>query len=153
MMVTAKRSTYDEGGAYCRIIEFDASAEASSVASSSEDAEFDEDQPFDTVLVRFDPDRENIFTVRATDDGETVYTNAFEVRELSFDPISVLGMGERERLTGVSENTPSVGGDRRRGDGGTHGQPDGGDDHLPDALVTALNSLGFAAVPQGDDWL
>jgi hypothetical protein len=130
-VIVTNRSTYDEDGTYCRVIEFD------------------EDQPFDTVLVRFNPERENIFTVRATDDGETVYTNAFEIRELSFDPISVLGMGERDRLTGVSENSPEVGGDTRQSERAT----DGGDDHLPDSLAVALNSLGFAPVPRGEDWL
>ena len=61
------------------------------------------------------------------------------MRELSFTPISIAGLGERERLTGVSST-------------GTTDEM-AVYDSIPKDIHLSLQSLGFTAVPRGERWL
>jgi hypothetical protein len=64
------------------------------------------------------------------------------MRELSFDPVSVIGRGESERLAGTSASTEPY---NTTGETGYEG--------VPDPVHMALNSIGLAVVPNGEEWL
>jgi len=81
-MITASHSTVTEDGNELRIFECD-------------------DEAVDEVRMVLSPS-EDTFSVAAMKDDETVYQNSFAMRELSFDPVSVLGRGQSDRLGGVS---------------------------------------------------
>lgn len=125
--VVHQRSTYGENGEYVRIVDYE-----------------DADGDYDTVVVRLPPDAD-VFTVEAyregDDEDELVYEQSFEMRDLSFDPISVIGRGETSKVTGTSPTQPSP-----------NDEPND-DEDIPDDVETALNALGLAVVPEGEWWL
>jgi|AntRauMinimDraft_2_1070382.scaffolds.fasta_scaffold00634_2 hypothetical protein len=99
--------------------------------------DFDEQNSIDSIVIRFDPDDDVPPQLRVYEDGDTespTHTMGFETRQEQFTPISVIGKGQSEKLFGV---TPSV---------------DSYED-VPDEVQVAWNAIGFAVVPQGDDWL
>ena len=120
-MSVSTRSVTTDNGDYLRVIEW-----------SNNSGEYE------TVVCEYPVDDPERFIVRgytnSTDDDPS-YQNVFEIRELSFTPVSIVGLGERERLTGVS----------------TAGED--GYDSLPRDIMLSLHSLGFTAVPQGTRWL
>lgn len=118
-MVVDKWSTYDDDGGYLRGIEYE-----------------EGDSQFDSVVVRVPPEEDDMFTVHCFqgDEDEPSYENAFEMRDLSFDPISVLGRGESEHIGGVSASNADYEG-------------------VPRDAMKALNAIGLAVVPQGRWWL
>jgi hypothetical protein len=165
--VVHQRSTYGENGEYVRIIEYSRDEDSGESSSQSEDDAIeyeDADREYDTVVVRLPPDAD-VFTVEAYREGsspsqtdsqfsessettregdeadELVYEQSFEMRDLSFDPISVIGRGETSKLTGTSPTQPSV-----------NDEPNG-DEDIPNDVETALNALGLAVVPNGEWWL
>jgi hypothetical protein len=108
------RSRYDDDGSLVRIVDYDAG-----------------ESPYDRVIIRIPTDQE-IIAVQGFEGDEQTYQDAFEIRDLSFDPISLLGRGETDRLTGTST-----------------------DDHesVPTDVSVALNGMGFTVVPSGREWL
>ena len=100
-----------------------------------------ESDSVDEVRIQLHP-TEDTFEVAALQDGQTVYHNTFRLRELSFDPVSVLGRGESDRLGGVSAS-----------DGETLTEGEVGYEGVPLPVHVALNSMGFAVVPEGEGWL
>lgn len=125
-MSVRTRSVTTEAGDYLRVIEW----------SSTE-------REYETIVCEYPVDEPETFIVRGfkadDDEDDPSYRDVFEMRELSFTPISIAGLGERERLTGVS----STGG--------------GGDmadyDRIPVDVRLSLQSIGFTAVPRGQGWL
>lgn len=94
---------------------------------------------YETIVCEYPVDDPTTFIVRAyehKDDEQPSYQTVFEMRDLSFSPISIAGLGERERLTGVSQ---------------TEGRESY--DDIPSDVLLSLHSLGFTAVPQGEGWL
>jgi len=114
-MTASKRSYVDDDGSLVHIISFA------------------NDSTYDRIEIRHDPDDETKLYVRGYEGETTAFTQGFERRELSFDPISAIGRGETDNLEGVSE-TSSI-------------------DELPSDISAALNSIGMAPVPQGEWWL
>jgi hypothetical protein len=121
-MITASHSTVTEDGNELRIFECD-------------------DEAVDEVRMVLSPS-EDTFSVAAMKDDETVYQNSFAMRELSFDPVSVLGRGQSDRLGGVSASESE-----------TLSEGEVGYEGVPNSVHTALNSMGFAVVPNGSEWL
>jgi uncharacterized protein YkuJ len=121
-MITATHSTVTEDGSELYIFECDG-------------------ESIDEVRMILSPS-EDTFSVAAMKDDERVYQNSFGMRELSFDPVSVLGRGVSERLGGVSASTNPY---NTTGEVGYEG--------VPDPVRVALNSMGFAVVPEGRGWL
>jgi len=117
-MVVDKRSTYDDDGGYLEILSYEGV-----------------DSEFDRVVIRVPPVGDDMFTCHCYAAGadDPTYEAAFEMRDLSFDPISVLGRGQSDRLGGVSST--------------------GGYEDVPRDTMTALNAIGLAVVPQGRGWL
>jgi hypothetical protein len=89
---------------------------------------------YDVVVFKFDPDNESLVHCLAYVGEDIAYQNTFKRRELSFNPISVIGRGKSQQMTGVSEN-----------------DTDG--DNVPEDVGTALNAIGFTNVPDGDWWI
>lgn len=114
-----QQSTYGEDGAYVRVVEY------------SDDER--DDVGLDSVVVRIPPtdDESQLIAVEAFQGDESVYRETFELRDLSFDPISIIGRGETSSVTGISNS----------------------DDDVPEGVSTALNGLGMAVVPSGEWWL
>jgi len=92
------------------------------------------DVEYDVVVFKFDPDDESLVHCFAYVGEDIDYQNTFQRREMTFDPISVIGRGESERMEGISENEDN-------------------DADVPRDVGAALNAIGFANVPQGDWWL
>jgi hypothetical protein len=127
-MGVSTSTSYDEEGAYVRIVDFDKPQGENEESPTSGIAR---------VVIRVFPDDEDQFAVYAYDDeGEIVYEDVFAQRELSFDPVSPLGRGASSRLQGVTGNSTAD-----------------GVDGLPSRVQTGLNAIGFAPVPHGTDWL
>jgi len=124
-MPVEQRSTYDNDGAYVRIVEFQ-----------------NEDTDINRVVVRAPPDSDVMVVSGYDGDDAVVYEQSFEMRELNFDPISAVGRGEKSRMTGATTN------DTEDDDG-----DDGQLDAVPRDVETALNGIGFAIVPDGEWWL
>ncbi|WP_206750513.1 hypothetical protein, partial [Halorubrum sp. SP9] len=61
---------------------------------------------YETIVCEYPVDDPETFIVRGykaeDDEDDPSYRDVFEMRELSFTPISIAGLGERERLMGVS---------------------------------------------------
>jgi len=99
---------------------------------------FEYDQPYDgvdSVVLTFSAEDDAHIVCRAYDGEEDVYQTSFQRRALSFDPISVIGRGETERLEGVTAGD----GDEREA--------------VPEAVQVACNAVGFSVVPSGEWWL
>lgn len=94
-----------------------------------------EDQDFERLVLRHEPEDHNVVYCYGYEENaeEPSYQTAFQRRELTFDPISIIGRGESNRVEGVStsENIEEV----------------------PTPVNVALNSIGMALVPNGDEWL
>jgi len=98
--------------------------------------DFTDQHPYDRVVIRFDPDDDIPHQLRiyeSRSDDEPTETMAFQNRSVSFDPISVIGKGNTERLHGI---TPTI---------------DNYDD-VPGDIHDLWKSLGFAIVPEGEGW-
>jgi len=90
---------------------------------------------YDQIVVELPLEHDGVLVVRALrDGGDQPETYSFSVRELSFDPISVMGKGETERVVGTSPTETDF------------------DDLSPD-VRRALLSIGYTAVPDGTTWL
>lgn len=99
--------------------------------------EFEGEQfEFDSTVVRVPPDEDDVFTCHCYIDDELRYENIFKMRELAFDPISPLGRGESDRLGGISST-----------------DTDDSNDDIPRDVSIAMNSIGFAIVPEERWWL
>lgn len=97
--------------------------------------QYDDDVEFDSVDIHYDPKHDDRIVVTAYDeDGEEVYQNTFERRELSFDPITAIGRGETNRLEGTTPASDDA-------------------NNVPDDIQLALNAVGMTAVPEGTEWL
>lgn len=118
-MAIHKRSTVDSDGAYCRILEYEGGEHG--------------DWPVDSVVVRVPPESDDTFTLHAYEDNEVVYEELFEIRDLAFDPVTALGRGETNTLTGLS--------------------PSDDDSDIPHHITVALQSIGYTDVPNGTWWL
>lgn len=124
-MSVRTRSVTTEHGDHLRVIEWN-----------------DVGREYETVVCEYPVDDPETFIVRGykpDDEDEPSFRDVFEMRELSFTPISIAGMGERERLTGVS---PTGSGDSLD----TY-------DTIPKDIQLSLSSIGFVAVPRGERWL
>lgn len=97
--------------------------------------------PYSRVEIRHQPDNPEILTVHAHEDDSIVFQDAFKVRDLSFDPISVMGRGESKKLLGTSPVDDHVKTDRLD------------ETEVPREINTVFNSLGMTIVPQGEWWL
>lgn len=123
-MSVTKRTTIDENGKLNHILEYE--------------EEEEDDFEFDTIVVQFDPNDEDIIICKGYKGDELAYQNAFRQRPLSFDPISAIGRGQTESLQGISDSPKS---------GGTES------DEIPGDIATAFNTIGFSIVPTGDWWI
>jgi hypothetical protein len=115
------RETVAEDGGLIRVLQYD----------ETETAEYER------VVVEYPMDDPTTFIVSAyhSDADEPSFRDVFSLRELSFAPVSIAGLGERESLTGVSTTGET-----------TYGE-------IPRDVLLSLHSLGFTAVPQGTGWL
>lgn len=121
-MTVRTRSVTTENGDYLRVIEW-----------------VNEHREYESVVCEYPVDNPEQFIVRGyhnSGDEKPDFQDVFEMRELSFTPISIAGLGERDRLTGVSQK------DSQREY-----------DDIPRDILLSLNSLGFTAVPRGEGWL
>jgi len=125
-MSVRTRSVTTEAGDYLRVIEWDGI-----------------EREYETIVCEYPVDEPETFIVRGfkpdDDEDNPSYRDVFEMRELSFTPISIAGLGERERLTGVS-STGS-------------GDEMAAYDDIPQDVRLSLQSIGFSAVPRGQGWL
>lgn len=112
-------SRYDNNGAYVRIIEYD---------------DEDDADAFDRIVVRVPKDNPNRLACTAYEGEEAVWQTSFENRSLSFDPISLMGRGESEKLQGTSPVSKPY-------------------ESVPRDVMVAMNGLGLTVVPQGEWWL
>lgn len=139
-MTMRSRSVTMKNGHDLRVIEWNWPLKGNRESSSSSDEQIME---YEKVVCEYPIDNPETFIVRGykPDDGqdEPSFRDVFEMRELSFKPISIAGLGERERLTGVS----STGSEDNMG----------AYDQIPRDILLSLNSLGFTAVPRGQGWL
>jgi hypothetical protein len=83
-----------------------------------------------------DPGRFICSAYHDTTDSDPDFRTVFRLRSLSFSPISIAGLGERESMTGVTNQN-----ERR------------GYEDIPNGVRQSLNTLGFAAVPDGEWWI
>jgi len=117
------RSVTTENGDYLRVIEW-----------GNYDAEYQ------TVVCEYPVDNPDQFIIRGfkptDDEDDPSFQDVFEIRELSFTPVSIAGIGEHERLIG----TTTVEQDRDY-------------DSIPRAVLLSLHSIGFTAVPSETGWL
>lgn len=121
-MPVRTRSVTTDDGDYIRIIEWE-----------------NETREYETVVVEYPIDNPEQFIVRAYEnegDEQAAYQTVFEMRDLSFSPVSIAGLGERDRLTGVSETEST----RKY-------------ENIPRDVQLSLHSIGFTPVPQGTGWL
>ncbi len=116
-MSVDKRSVVESDGALRHVLSYESSGEVTNIE------------------IRHDPNDDSLMQVTAYNDDDVIYQNVFEMRDLSFDPISAIGRGETDKLTGMS----STG--------------NGDDDTIPEEVALAFNSIGMAVVPQGRWWL
>jgi len=96
-----------------------------------------------TVVIRHTPDDAERMTCHCyNEDGNAIWQHAFERREMTFDPISILGRGESTRLLGTSPTEEYVG----PGDVTERSE-------VPETVQTLFNALGMTIVPRGEWWL
>lgn len=99
----------------------------------------DPDAEYAVVRCEFpieDPQRFICSAYTDSSDSEPAFRTVFRLRSLSFSPISIAGLGERERMTGVTNQDERV-----------------AYEDIPDGVRQSLNTLGFAAVPDGEWWI
>lgn len=99
----------------------------------------DPDAEYAVVRCEFpvdDPERFICSAYTDSADSDPDFRTVFRLRELSFSPISVAGLGERSRMTGVTDA------DERREYA-----------DIPDGVRQSLQTLGFTAVPDGEWWV
>lgn len=139
-MTMRSRSVTMKNGHDLRVIEWNWPVKGNTESGSSSDEQIME---YERVVCEYPVDNPEIFIVRGykpnDNEDNPSYRDVFEMRELSFKPISIAGLGERERLTGVS----STGSEDNMG----------AYDEMPRDILLSLNSLGFTVVPRGEGWL
>lgn len=96
---------------------------------------------YDRIVITHTIDDPARFTVQCYTDGGVDESFAVETRNMSFDPVSLLGRGETDRLQGVSI-TDNSGSD-----------PVTERANIPEDVKIAFESLGFTIVPRGRGWL
>ncbi|WP_143420925.1 hypothetical protein [Halorubrum halodurans] len=139
-IIMRSRSVTMENGHDLRVVEWNWPVKGNNEPGSSSDKQIRE---YERVVCEYPIDDPGTFIVRGykpnDDEDDPSFRDVFEMRELSFRPISIAGLGERERLTGVS-STGS-------------GNKMNAYDEIPRDILLSLNSLGFTAVPRGQGWL
>lgn len=139
-MTMRSRSVTMENGHDLRVIEWNWPLKGKNESGSSSDEQIGE---YERVVCEYPVDNPDTFIVRGykpnDDEDDPSFRDVFEIRELSFKPISITGLGERERLTGVSSTRS--------------GECVNVYDEIPRDILLSLNSLGFTAVPRGQRWL
>ncbi|TKX86466.1 hypothetical protein EXE43_08210 [Halorubrum sp. SS5] len=140
IMKIQSRSITMENGHDLRVIEWNWPVKEKTESASSSGEQIRE---YERVMCEYPVDNPETFIVRGykpnDNEDNPSFRDVFEIRELSFEPISIAGLGERERLTGVS----STGSEDNMG----------AYDEIPRDILISLNSLGFTAVPRGQGWL
>lgn len=146
--VTTRTGVRDDGSVWHKI---DFVREADDVDESAPTST--EDYICDEIIVQQYPDSPERLVCACYDSDECVWQGVFEARELTFDPISLLGRGESRRLLGVeaSEDEPPAMAADSVGVGTLDEQARAG--NPPVQVRTALQSLGMTVVPQGTWWL
>jgi len=121
-MNAAIRSVTADNGNYLRVINWS-----------------NDDVAYQTVVCEYPVDTPDQFIVRGfkptDDDDDPSFQAVFEMRELSFTPVSVAGIGEHKNLIGT---TPV---EQHRDY-----------NNIPRAVLLSLQSIGFTAVPTGTGW-
>jgi hypothetical protein len=117
-MTVSKRTLVDDDGSLSHILEYDDG----------------DDVDFDAIVVKHDPDDDSRMVCVGYVGEDEQYRAMFKRRSLQFDPISVIGRGQTERLEGISD-------------------AEGDSSGVPPDISTAVNSIGFTVVPNGEWWL
>jgi hypothetical protein len=101
---------------------------------------FAEDDPYEVVVIRVTDqtsggDDEVLITTEAYESvgDDPAYRNAFRQADVSFTPISIAGLGVRERLNGLQAQSDDY-------------------DGVPTAVRDAFKTDGFCLVPEQGEW-
>ena len=116
---------------------------------------------YDAVEFVYPVGDDDHFLCRCGDDDGVEKTYRFELRDIDFAPLSVMGRGERSTTTGVSvtdggqaETTNTIDLTQKADDSD---RPDGGSwnpyGSIADEILLALNNQAFTLVPRGEWWL
>lgn len=139
MRLMRSRSIITDDGNDIRVIEWNWDLIKNSARDLSPISSDEQTWKYERVVCEYPVENPEQFIIRGykqdDPDDRPSYENVFEMRELSFTPISIAGLGERNKMTGVSTA--------------------GGDEYntIPRDIMLSLNSLGFTLVPQGTGWL
>lgn len=130
-----RRSITDEDGTLIHLLEYE-----------------EGESTFDSVAIRYPIETDSRLHVIGYSGEDAAYRESFEVRDLSFAPVSAMGKGEMDSAVGLT-----LADDESENDGETvHTESATGYtdfDGVPRSVMLALLGVGYTVVPDGRRWL
>jgi hypothetical protein len=129
-----RRSITDEDGTLIHLLEYEGG-----------------ESTFDSVAIRYPIETDSRLHVLGYVGEDAAYQESFEVRDLSFAPVSAMGKGEMDSAVGLTLADEHDDGDETVKAESATGYTDF--DGVPRSVMLALLGVGYTVVPDGRRWL